>query len=89
MEEIKRVNGKLILGDGAVTGHQHTMREGSVKMFRAGEDCMILQLPVDALLRHEKGDVPAEHRDMLITAGDNCVTTKRQWAPDGWSKVED
>ena len=89
MEEIKRTKGKLVLGNGEVTGHQHTIREKSARMFRINNDDRKLELPEQATLRHERGDVPAEHREIILPVGEPCVTVKRQYTPEGWRYVED
>ncbi len=89
MKEIKRKGGKLIIGDGEVTGHSHTIRHKSAKMFELDADKRLLKLPMPALLRHERGDTPAEHRDIELPSGEPCVTYKRQYTPDGWARVQD
>ena len=89
MEKIKRINGKLILGSGEVTGHEHTIRDRTAQMFALNADTNLLKLPRASVLRHEKGDVPAEHRDIKLPSGEPTVTHKRQYTPDGWSRVED
>jgi hypothetical protein len=90
MEKVKRINGKIVLGDGEVTGHQHTIRERSAKLFKLSDDRMLLELPRVSLLRHEKGDVPAEHREIRLPAGEPIVTHKRQYkAEGGWARVVD
>jgi len=89
MTEIKRHNGKLVLGDGEVTGHQHTIRDKSARMFRINVEDRALNIPDGATLRHERGDVPAEHRDIILPVGEPVVTTKRQYIPEGWTPVLD
>jgi hypothetical protein len=89
MDEIKRINGALVIGDGEVTGHQHLIREPSAKMRRVNADVRALQLPKASTLSHEKGGVPAEHRDIVLPIGEPCVTVKRQYTPDGWENVQD
>lgn len=89
MEEINRVNGVLVIGDGEVTGHQHIVREPSAKMRRVNADDRVLDLPKLSTLSHEKAGVPAEHRDIILPIGDPCVTIKRQYSPDGWENVQD
>ncbi len=89
MKPIKRINGKLVLGDGEVTGHQHTVRDAKARFFELDADTSLLKLPRAALLRHERGDVPAEHRDIRLPAGEPIVTYKRAYQPDGWSRVVD
>lgn len=89
MEKIERVNNKLILGDGETTGHQHTIRSERAEMFRINSDDRMLRLPSETPLRHEKGDAPAEHRDIILPIGEPCVTTKRQASREGWAPVVD
>jgi hypothetical protein len=89
VEKVKRQNGKIVLGDGEVTGHQHTIRERSAKFLKLDAETFKLELPRVALLRHEKGDTPAEHRDIRLPVGEPCITYKRQYSPDGWSRVVD
>lgn len=89
MQKIERQNGKLVLGDGEVTGHQHTIREASAEFYALDGDTRLLKLPTASLLRHERGDTPAEHRDIELPVGEPCVTYKRQYSPSGWRRVED
>lgn len=89
MKPIKRINKKLVLGDGEVTGHQHTIRDSRARMFELDADTRALRLPRPALLRHERGDTPAEHRDIRLPSGEPTVTYKRQYTPDGWERVQD
>jgi hypothetical protein len=89
MKVIDRIGDKLVLGDGETTGHQHTIRENGARLFEINADTRLLKLPKMATLRHEKGDTPAEHRDIHLPIGEPCVTYKRQYSPDGWSRVED
>lgn len=90
MEKLKRFKGKIVLGDGETTGHQHTIRERSAKLFKLDEERLLLELPKVSLLRHEKGDQPAEHRDIELPIGDPIVVHKRQYKPEGgWSRVID
>lgn len=89
MKKLNRKNGKLILGDGELTGHQHTIKDKDADMFSLDDETRSLKLPKPALLRHEKNDIPAEHRDIQLPSGEPCVTTKRQWTPKGWEPVED
>lgn len=90
MEEVKRQNGKIVLGDGEVTGHQHTIRERSAKFMKLDADTFKLELPRAAVLRHERGDVPAEHRDIRLPVGEPTITYKRQYEPEeGWTRVLD
>jgi len=87
---VKRIRGKIVLGDGEVTGHQHTVREKSAKLFKLDEERMQLRLPKASLLRHEKGDTPAEHRDIELPTGEPVIVHKRQYkAEGGWSRVVD
>ncbi len=95
-KRIKASGGKFILGAGETTGHHHTVRSEGVKMFARTEPedtrgCAPFQLEIarQTLLRHEKGDVPAEHRDAVLPAGKPCVGYKRQYQPGGWSQVQD
>lgn len=90
MQKVKRIKGKIVLGDGEVTGHQHTVRERSAKLFKLDDERMLLELPKASLLRHEKGDVPAEHRDIRLPSGDPVIVHKRQYkAEGGWTRVID
>lgn len=90
MKAIKRIRGKIVLGDGEVTGHQHTIREKSAKLFPLNDEQRLLRLPKASVLRHEKGDTPAEHRDIELPIGDPVVVHKRQYKPEGgWSRVVD
>lgn len=89
MKQIPRQNGKIVLGDGEVTGHQHTIRDTRAKFYELDADTRALKLPRASLLRHERGDTPAEHRDIRLPAGEPTVTYKRQYEPGGWSRVED
>lgn len=88
-KEMKRQNGKIVLGDGEVTGHQHTISEKSAKLYQVSDDMLQLKLPKAAALRHEKGDVPAEHREIKLPPGEPIVHHKRAYSPDGWTKVVD
>lgn len=89
LKAVERVNGKLVLGDGEVTGHQHTIRSPKAQMFEIDPDTRVLLLPEPVLLRHERGDVPAEHRDVQLPSGEPTVTYKRQYQPNGWERVQD
>lgn len=90
MEKVKRIKGKIILGDGETTGHQHTIREKSAKLFRLDAERLLLELPKVSTLRHEKGDVPAEHRDIDLPVGEPVVVHKRQYKSEGgWTRVFD
>lgn len=90
MKEIKRVNGKLILGDGEVTGHVHSVATPGVQLFELQPELLQLRAPEGALLRHTRGDQPAEHRDIQLPSGEPCISYKRAYDPDnGWSKVVD
>jgi len=86
---VQRQNGKLVLGDGEVTGHQHTIRDSHARLYELDNDKRLLKLPRAALLRHERGDVSAEHRDIPLPAGEPIVSYKRRYTPDGWERVED
>jgi len=89
MDKIKRQNGKLVLGDGEVTGHQHTIKDQQASMYQLDSELMLIKLPRASVLRHERNDVPAEHRDIKLPIGEPIVSRKRQYTPDGWVKVED
>ena len=89
MKQIKRQHGKLVLGDGEVTGHLHTIAAPRARMFEINTDDMRLELPTRAVLRHEIGDKPAEHRDIQLPSGVPTVTHKRQYIPNGWTRVVD
>jgi len=89
MKKVKRINRKLILGEGEITGHQHTIRDPKAVMYELDSDLMLLKLPRASVLRHERNDVPAEHRDIKLRIGEPIVSHKRQNIPDGWAKVED
>lgn len=89
MNEIKRIKGKIVLGDGELTGHQHTIRAQSAQLFQLTPELLQLKLPRAAALRHEKGNVPAEHREIKLPAGEPVVWHKRAYAPDGWTRVVD
>lgn len=89
MEEIKRINGVIVLGDGEVTGHQHTVRAKSAKFFRVNFETLMLKLSRPAALRHEKNGTPAEHRTITLPPGDPVVTYKRAYSPEGWTRVID
>lgn len=89
MKKIRRVRGKLVLGAGEQTGHDHTIRERSAQLFDIGDGRMLLKLPKASLLRHERGDTPAEHRDIELPSGEPVVSHKRQYTPDGWETVQD
>ncbi len=90
MKQIKRVKGKIILGDGELSGHAHTIRDPQATLWAVDEETMQLKLPRAAKLRHEKGDQPAEHRDIHLPAGEPIVTHKRRYDPEqGWARVVD
>lgn len=89
MKQIKRINGKLILGHGEQTGHVHSIASPRARMYQVDAENMRLELPTRALLRHEIGDRPAEHRDIQLPIGEPIVSHKRQYTPDGWTKVVD
>lgn len=96
LKSVRAVRGRFILGDGEVTGHAHTVRAEGVKMFARVEPedtrgCapFMLDIAKETLLRHEKGDLPAEHRDAALPPGNPCVGYKRQYEPGGWSQVQD
>lgn len=89
MEEMKRIKGKIVLGDGEVTGHQHTVRAKSARFFRVNFETLMLKLSRPSALRHEKDGTPAEHRTIVLPPGDPIVTHKRAYSPGGWTKVVD
>lgn len=89
MKQVKRQNGKLVLGDGEVTGNLHTIRDSRAKLFTLNEEQMLLRLSRPALLRHEHNDVPAEHRDIRLPVGEPVISHKRQYQPGGWTRVQD
>lgn len=90
MKEVNRQNGKLVLGDGEVTGHQHTVADKGAQLFALDDSLMQLSIPEGATLRHTKGDQPAEHRDIRLPSGEPIVSHKRQYNPDGgWESVQD
>ena len=90
MKEIERVNNRLVLGDGEVTGHQHVIEDPGVFLFQISPDVMQLKIPASGTtLRHMKGSVPAEHRDIQLPAGTPCIVHKRMYQPNGWTSVRD
>lgn len=89
MEEMKRSRGVIVLGDGEVTGHQHTVRAKSAKLFKIDFETLMLRLSRKASLRHEKNGTPAEHRTIVLPPGDPIVTHKRAYSPEGWTRVVD
>jgi len=89
MEQIKRRNGKLILGEGEVTGHVHSIANPSAKMYQAEAGLLQLELPTQSTIRHEIGDKPAEHRDIQLPSGEPVVSQKRQYTRDGDTNVVD
>lgn len=97
-KEIERINGRLVLGDGEVTGHQHCIETPGVQLFQIREDLMELRAPQGAMLRHMRGMQVAEHRDIELSAaaaaengGSFTVSHKRQYngGDGGWSSVRD
>lgn len=90
-KEIERVNGRLVLGDGEVTGHQHCIETPGVQLFQINDDLMELRAPKGAMLRHMRGNEIAEHRDISLPAANSLsVSHKRQYDQKvGWSSVQD
>jgi len=89
MKKFDRWNGKLVLGTGAVTGHQHTIRDSKARLYELDNGKRLLKLPRAVILRHEHGNTPAEHRDIRLPAGEPVVSYKRRYTPDGWEQIED
>lgn len=59
-------------------------------MFQFSDEIMQLRAPEGATLRHMRGSIPAEHRDIELPAGNSCVVHKRQYNPEGgWTSVRD
>jgi hypothetical protein len=58
-------------------------------MYQIDSEMMLLKLPRASVLRHERNDVPAEHRDIKLPNGEPIVSHKRQYTTDGWVRVED
>jgi hypothetical protein len=92
-EGVKRekVEGRVVLAYGEVTGHAHAIAKDEVKSFRSKEPIPVfdwnaerfLQVTSRALLRHE------EHGAIEIPAGTYAVVTQREYHPEELRRVED
>ena len=65
--------GRLVLAYGERTGHAHALHESGVKMFRAANQEVFLELREPATLVHE------EHERIAIPPGTYRVIRQREW----------
>lgn len=92
-ENAKPVNpeqGKFILAHSG-TGHHHTVIERPGVEFFSTEDPLVSYLrvieSVEVTLEHERAF--DTHESLLIKGGTYEIRRQREYAPEGWRRVED
>ena len=83
---IKRINGRVILAYGEVTGHHHSLTEEHVSLHETASEVGVTYLEVkDAMaqLAHQ------EHSTIDIPPGVYRVTIQREYTPAGLVNVRD
>ncbi|HEY6140378.1 MAG TPA: hypothetical protein VI670_21700 [Thermoanaerobaculia bacterium] len=81
---VARDAGRVVLAYGEATGHAHAIFEDDVSMIEVDEGIRYLDVPSEAVLRHE------EHASHVLPAGTRWVVRRqREYVPEGPRSVED
>lgn len=80
--EVKPRNGRLILAEGEVTGHHHSIPAINAIMFMLGQQ-MYVRADQPVTLTHQ------EHGPITIDAGDYAITIQREYTPEAVRNVAD
>ena len=80
--EVRPRNGRLVLAEGEVTGHNHSIPAVHAMMFMLGQQ-MFLRSEKQVTLTHQ------EHGPITIDAGDYAITIQREYTPEEVRDVAD
>ena len=96
--EMRRIDGQLVVGH-SETGHHHSIADRAVTGFEVPGDPLVCYLRMDDGLDPSIGGVDAIHHRAWHThetlrlvgkPGDVWqVRRQREWAPEGWRRVQD
>jgi hypothetical protein len=87
--EAKRVGGGFIVAE-SETHHHHMVHNKRVQMLMDGKDPLVCYLQVagaHADLVHHRDVNP--HETIRLPTGCWKITRQREWAPEGWRRVND
>jgi hypothetical protein len=80
---VKRMDGKLILAEGEVTGHAHTIKAKGARLFAVGgNDRFLVVTGTDVALSHE------EHAAITLEPGIFRVIRQREYMPSDRPALE-
>jgi hypothetical protein len=85
MKRLPRTARGVVLAEGEATGHAHVIDSEHARLYvdPANDNVRILVLLRPCDLLHE------EHQTIRLPKGRYRVGTKRQYSPDGWTRVLD
>jgi hypothetical protein len=82
-ENAKKVEGRMILAYGEVTGHCHEVFGEAVSMHVVDESMRYLDVQMDAFVRHE------EHAPIHLPPGRYRIVQQREYSPEEIRNVAD
>ena len=73
VSEVGRIGGRLILAEGEVTGHDHSVSEANAEMFSERDGVLYLRAPNGCDVVHQ------EHAAVTLSPGTYRIQRQQQW----------